>query len=454
MKRTPKEHRINLRLPEPAFDAIEQLRREGIGKLSYNAWVAQAVQEKIERDRVREVAAPDYGESHKTFYEFFAGGGMARLGLGQEWRCLFANDFDPLKARAYRENWYGGHELHVEDVNNLTPADLPGVADLVWASFPCQDLSLAGKYAGIGRQHDKAQTRSGTFWPFWKLLSALDEDGRKPKLVVLENVYGVLTSNQGKDFAAIGDAFAESGYEFGALVVDAKLFVPQSRPRVFIVGVKSGLAIQGELVAEHPCDNWHLDAVKSAYGKLSLRAKRHWIWWKLPQPPERRHSFGDLIEENPQGVDWHDATETKRLLAMMSPLNLKKVKQAQASGKRFVGGVYRRTRVDEHGEKVQRAEVRFDDIAGCLRTPSGGSSRQMILVVEKTKIRSRLLSPREAARLMGLPDSYKLPKNYNDAYHLCGDGVAVPAVKHLADHLLSPLADDNRAQSRLPLRVA
>src|SRR5690606_20157707 len=104
----------------------------------------------------------------------------------------------------------------------------------------------------------------------------------------------------------------------------------------------------------------------------------------------------------------------------------------------MVGGVYRRTRLDEHGHKVQRAEVRFDEVAGCLRTPAGGSSRQIILVVEGYRVRSRLISARETARLMGLEDSYVLPRNYNEAYHLTGDGVAVPVVRHLAHHVFEP----------------
>ncbi len=107
---------------------------------------------------------------------------------------------------------------------------------------------------------------------------------------------------------------------------------------------------------------------------------------------------------------------------------------ARAAGRRMVGGVYKRTRYG-----AQRAEVRFDDVAGCLRTPSGGSSRQTILIVEGENIRSRLLSPREAARLMGLPDNYRLPKKYNDAYHLAGDGLVVPVIRHLADHILEPV---------------
>lgn len=449
-----KENRMNLRLPEAAFEAIDRLRHEGKGKVSYNAWVAKAIQEKIERDCVKEIEAPPYGETQKTFYEFFAGGGMARQGLGHDWRCLFANDFDPMKARTYRDNWDGGRELLVEDINKVRTTHLPGSPDLVWASFPCQDLSLAGKYAGIGHQQDKHQTRSGTFWPFWKLMNGLANESRRPKVIVLENVYGVLTSNCGGDFAAIASAFAESGYKFGALVIDAKMFVPQSRPRVFLVGVQSELFISPELVSDQPTLPWHMDVLRAAYTQMSAAIKKQWIWWTLPNPSDRQICFADLTEQNPEGVPWHTATETKRLLNMMSPLNLKKVEQAKKSGKRFVGGVYRRTRTNENGEKVQRAEVRFDSIAGCLRTPSGGSSRQLILTVEGEKVRSRLLSPREAARLMGLPESYKLPKNYNEAYHLCGDGVVVPAVRHLTKYLLEPLVDNNRPQALLPFKAA
>jgi len=157
----------------------------------------------------------------------------------------------------------------------------------------------------------------------------------------------------------------------------------------------------------------------------------------------RNIRLSDLIEENPTGVEWHTTAETTYLLRLMSPLNRDKVARAKKSGRRMVGGIYRRTRPDESGIKRQRAEVRFDDIAGCLRTPAGGSSRQTILVVDGKKIRSRLLSPREAARLMGLPDEYRLPARYNDAYHVCGDGVCVPVVRHIAEHVLEPLLAAN-----------
>jgi len=79
-----------------------------------------------------------------TFFEFFAGGGMARLGLGDDWHCTFANDWCGKKAAAYRR-YFGGSELRVCSVASLTTSDLPGTPTLVWGSFPCQDLSLAGE---------------------------------------------------------------------------------------------------------------------------------------------------------------------------------------------------------------------------------------------------------------------------------------------------------------------
>lgn len=367
-----------------------------------------------------------------TFYEFFAGGGMARAGLGRNWRCLFANDFDPKKGATYKANW-GGKQLRIEDVAQLAAGDLPAAADLAWASFPCQDLSLAGAGAGLEGE------RSGTFWPFWDLMRQLGKEGRGPRVVVLENVCGAITSHAGKDFAAICSALAGAGYRFGAVVIDAAHFLPHSRPRLFIIGVAGGNPIPKALQGTSFDPQWHTDALAQAYETLSGRVKAKWVWWRLPQPAPRRQNFVDIIEDEPDCVAWHTAAETKRLLAMMSGVNIAKVKAAQQSGQRMVGGVYKRTRKNEAGEKVQRAEVRFDDVAGCLRTPVGGSSRQSIVVVDGKRIRSRLLSPREAARLMGLSDDYILPPNYNEAYHVAGDGVAVPVVRFLAKNILEPV---------------
>ena len=367
-----------------------------------------------------------------SFYEFFAGGGMVRAGLGEGWTCLFANDFDARKGLAYQANWGTGGELTVGDIRALDAAGLPGDADLMWGSFPCQDLSLAGAGAGLGGE------RSGTFHAFMGLVGSLAAQGRGPRLVAVENVCGTLTSRGGRDFEAICRSFAEAGYRYGALVINADLFVPQSRPRLFVIGVRDGAGVAPELLAPEPLEPFHTRAVRTAAATLPEAARERLLWWNLPTPPRRATAFADLIEDEPDSVGWHDPAETARLLGLMSPLHAAKVEAARRAGRRMVGGVYRRTRV-EGGAKVQRAEVRFDDVAGCLRTPAGGSSRQIILVVDGREIRSRLLSARETARLMGLPDTYVLPRSYSDAYHLTGDGVAVPVVRHLARHLFEPL---------------
>jgi DNA (cytosine-5)-methyltransferase 1 len=374
-----------------------------------------------------------------TFYEFFAGGGMARAGLGANWTCSFANDFDRKKIAAYSANW-GADQLVHEDVRKIKPEQLPGRVDLAWASFPCQDLSLAG--VGAGLRGD----RSGAFWPFWRLMLGLKRQQRHPSIIVLENVCGALTSRGGKDFAAIGDALTEGGYRFGALVIDAALFVPQSRPRLFIVAVTSGLAVPCGLTVDKPGQQWHTRALMRAQAGLSSKAKAAWLWLTMPVPPLRNGSFSDVIEDNALDVEWHSPRETARLISMMSPINRKKLEKAKSSGRRLVGAIYKRTRLDEGGAKVQRAEVRFDDVSGCLRTPAGGSSRQLIAVVEGDCVKTRLISGRETARLMGLDDGYYLPSNYNDAYHLTGDGVVVPVVRHLAANILEPIL---RAPSKL-----
>lgn len=366
------------------------------------------------------------------FYEFFAGGGMARAGLDVRWRCVLANDFDLKKAATYRANW-GAGAMRAGDIRDLRPGDLPGSADLAWGSFPCQDLSLAGGGAGLQGE------RSGTFWPFWKLMMELRQEGRAPRLVVLENVCGALTSHGGKDFAAISGALSAGGYRFGALVIDAALFLPQSRPRLFFVACRRDVELSPDLVADAPQTPWHTGRLCSAHANLAPSIKDDWLWWRLPPPPRRAKSFLDIIEAEPTGVEWHTTAETTRLLSMMTPLNLAKVAEARRSGRPMVGGVYKRTRPTEGEGKAQRAEIRFDEMSGCLRTPSGGSSRQVIVIVDGEQVRSRLISTRETARLMGLPETYVLPDNYNEAYHLTGDGVAVPVVRHLAEHLLEPI---------------
>jgi DNA (cytosine-5)-methyltransferase 1 len=363
------------------------------------------------------------------WYEFFAGGGMARLGLGDGWKCAFANEWCPKKAAAYTRR-FGSEELRAGDVAKLTTADLPGHADLAWASFPCQDLSLAGAGAGL------KGARSGTFHAFWKLIDGLAHEGRAPRGVVLENVVGAITSHGGRDFAEILGRMAATGYSFGPLVLDAERWLPQSRPRLFVVGVRQAHAV--------PCRpagmSWTCPTgLAYAYEKLEDALRERWIWWELPEPPGRTIQLDDLLERRVS--NWHSEEQTQHLLGLMSDAHRRKV---AAAGAGSVGTIYRRTRSDG-----QRAEVRFDGISGCLRTPAGGSSRQTVLTVGRKGVRSRLLTARETARLMGVPDDYPLPAKYNDAYHLFGDGVAVPVVRYLEERLLRPLLGPGARSSKI-----
>jgi DNA (cytosine-5)-methyltransferase 1 len=354
-----------------------------------------------------------------TFYEFFAGGGMARLGLGEGWQCLFANDFDRRKAESYRAN-FGDDDFDARNVWKLTAADLPGRADLAWASSPCQDFSLAGARAGLGGG------KSSAFFGFWKLMQAMAKEGRAPRTIVIENVLGLFTSHGGLDFEAICAALAAAGYRFGALETDAADHVPQSRVRCVIIATQYG--VEG-LTGPGPTSR----AVAAARERLAPELRARWIDWRLPSAPRRNLDLAALLEPD-DAVPWRTAQETWALVAMMDELHRQRLDAALAAGGRQVGTAFRRMR-----GATQRAEVRFDGLAGCLRTPGGGSSRQLVLVTEAGEVRSRWLTAREAARLMGLPEGYRLPASANAGLQLAGDGVVVPVVRHLAETILTPL---------------
>lgn len=166
--------------------------------------------------------------------EFFAGIGLARIGLeAAGFRVTWANDFDPDKKAMYEAQFEdaGDHVFALGDIGKITADELPRDAALAWASSPCTDLSLAGGRAGL------AGNQSGTFWHFVRLLEEL-EDGR-PQIAVLENLTGLATSHGGDDLIAAIKAFNRLGYSVDALAIDAHRFLPQSRPRLFLVGAQT-----------------------------------------------------------------------------------------------------------------------------------------------------------------------------------------------------------------------
>lgn len=358
---------------------------------------------------------------------------MARLGLGARWRCVFANDFDEGKRAAYGANFSLEHHRG-GDIHALGPGDLPHeAADLAWASSPCQDLSLAGARGGL------AGARSGAFFGFWRLIEALDDAGRGPRAIVVENVTGLLTSHGGADFAAIAALLAGRGYFVSALVLNAADFAPQSRPRLFILASRADTP--GDLAPPLIADATTPPALRRAVAGLPLAARRRWRWIAARPSHARNKALADILETD---APFDEAAKTRARLAAMAPGQREALKALIATGESQSGAGYRRVRV-EKGKKIVRFEARFDGLSGCIRTPAGGSSRQVILQIDKGRVQTRLMTPREAARAMGLADDYVLPVRATAALKLIGDGVSPPVVRWLAEAVIEPMLARRRA---------
>lgn len=387
-------------------------------------------------------------EATYKFYEFFAGAGMARAGLGSGWRCLFANDSDALKRSSYEENWKDTH-FDGRDVALVNAAELEGLADLAWASFPCQDLSQAGAKLGIGAAGSEDATRSGAVWPFLDIIRDLAEEGRHPIALAIENVVGLLSSNGGSDFRSICAALGGMGYRFGAIVADAAHFVPQSRPRVFIIAIRREVPLPSDLHGDLPVEPWHTPVLIRARAGLSAEAA-NWVWWKMGDAPAaRERELTDIVDLSDK-ANWNTEEATDRLIGMMSDMQLRRLAEAKAQEGPVIGSLYLRMRPNGKVGNVQRAEIAFGETLGCLRTPRGGASRPRIIVVQGERVRTRLLSEREAAMLMGLDREFVLPGSYEEAFRLIGDGVVPQVVRFIAERLLEPLAAHARAYVTWP----
>ena len=343
-----------------------------------------------------------------TMHEFFAGSGLVAYGLKGMFMPVWANDISEQKAAVYEAN-FGFERFILDDIKNIKGRDLP-FAHLSWASFPCQDLSLAGSIGGIHA------SRSGLVWEW---LRVLDEMDNKPKILLLENVAGLLSTNGGNNYRVLHMALVDRGYHCGAILLNASHFVPQSRPRVFIIAVHESCSIPEELVGTGPC--W-------LHNKAAMQLGQElpgWVWWHTEKPSRRMVSLKDIVED---GVPF-DKDDALRLVPKRHQAKLQEHDTVYATG-------YRRTR-----NGTQQLELRFDGIAGCLRTPEGGSSKQYLVVKKGGETHARLLTVREAARLMGVPDSFVLPGSYNDGYKAMGDAVAAPVAQFIGERFLTKIAE-------------
>jgi DNA (cytosine-5)-methyltransferase 1 len=286
------------------------------------------------------------------------------------------------------------------------------------------------------------------------LIAELANEKRHPTMLVLENVIGLLNANAGSDFRAICTALRETGYRFGAVIVDASHFVPQSRPRVFIIAARREIPLPGSLHEQRAAPAWSNSVLMKARASLSEADSKEWVWWSLGAAPEKREvELIDLIDLS-DDADWDTKAETKRLVSMMSSAQRARLTEAKAAGRPMIGSLYLRMRPDSEGVNVQRAEIAFGSTLGCLRTPKGGASSPRIIVVSGTQVRTRKVSRQEAAALMGFSDGFYLPEFYLHCFRMFGDGVVPAVVRFLAARLLEPLATHARpfVQSTLARR--
>lgn len=350
-------------------------------------------------------------DTRPPFLEFFAGSGLVSHALAPYFNEAWANDICPKKAAVFWAN-HEGAPFALCSIADVSGRRLPQSV-LSWASFPCQDLSLAGNGEGIRAK------RSGLVWEW---LRVMDEMPRRPPLLAAENVVGLVSTDGGAHYRELHVALVERGYKVGTMLLDAVHWLPHSRPRVFVVAVDAQAPIPQQLVAAKP--TWaHSAAIQKAASGLD-----NWVWWNLPKPEKRSLTLSEVVDFS---LPCQDAATSRKNLAMVPPAHMRRL---QESGLSVVPG-YKRIR-----NKKQVLELRFDDIAGCLRTPVGGSSRQYLVIKQEKEWRTRILSPREAARLMGAPETFKLPGTFNDGYKAMGDAVAAPVAAYLAQHLLSHLA--------------
>lgn len=360
--------------------------------------------------------------------EFFAGIGLARLGLEDAgFDVVWANDFDAKKQQMYAAVFGDQGASHFEfgDIRDVAGKSLPKSCDVAWASSPCTDLSVAGGREGLaGRQ-------SGVFWDFTRVLDELGPD--RPRCVVLENVVGLATSRGGEDLSCAMGEFNRLGYSVDVLHIDARRFVAQSRPRIFLIGVLGP-------VAGRPCDSHALrpDWLSWIHSDQSLRTHR----LALPAAPESLETgFGELVEKmSAKDERWWEADRQTKFIGSLSPTQYDRVMALVRSRGVKYRTAYRRTR---KGQPVW--EVRPDDIAGCLRTARGGSSKQAVVKLGNGKLSVRWMTPLEYARLMGVEDYAVDSFSANQVLFGFGDAVAVPVVKWLAENYLAPVVAGHAA---------
>lgn len=321
------------------------------------------------------------------FIDLFAGIGGMRLGFeAAGGTCVFTSEWNGFSKKTYLENFGGGH-LFTGDIVPF-PADEVPDHDILLAGFPCQPFSIAGvsKKNALGRPHGFECTTQGTlFFDVARIIAA-----KRPKAFLLENVKNLLSHDRGNTFRVILDTLrAELGYDVHYRVIDGAHFVPQHRERIIIVGFR-----------EHSDFDWNDLWLPDTGPRLS----------SILHPEDGSEICEEPYTTGPEGKVDNKYVLTTRLWRYLQQY----AEKHRAAGNGFGYGL-----------------VNPDDVARTLsaRYYKDGSE---ILVSRGGKKCPRRLTPRECARLMGFPDTYRIPVSDTQAYRQFGNSVVVPVMKEIA----------------------
>jgi DNA (cytosine-5)-methyltransferase 1 len=343
-----------------------------------------------------------------SFVDLFAGIGGMRMGFEAAGGCcVFTSEWNAFAQKTYAAN-YGQCEPIAGDLREQGDDQIPD-HDVLLAGFPCQPFSIAGvsKKNALGRPHGFACATQGTlFFDVARILAA-----KRPQAFLLENVKNLLSHDRGRTFRVIRQALEEElGYHVSWRVIDAAHFLPQHRERILIAGFREDAGFS-------------LDDVPLPGTGPKLRAVLH--------PEDGSEAAEEPFTLGPRSAVNPKYTLTKKLWEYLQAYAAKH----RAAGNGFGFGLVGR-----------------DDIARTLsaRYYKDGSE---ILVSRGARENPRRLTPRECARLMGFPDSFRIPVSDTQAYKQFGNSVAVPVVAAVARAMRPYLVRPAEAE-RAALRTA
>lgn len=329
-----------------------------------------------------------------TFIDLFAGIGGIRLGFEKHGgKCVFSSEWNPFAKRTYLENFDESLDhVFAGDITAVETNEMPDF-DVLLAGFPCQPFSIAGvsKKNSLGRPHGFECVTQGTlFFDVARIIAR-----KRPRAFLLENVKNLISHDGGNTFKVIIDTLQkELGYHVHYRVVDGQHFVPQHRERIIIVGFREE-------------NDFSLD-------RLELPIKGTKKLGDILHPengsekPEEPYTIGEKAIVNGK------YTLTQHLWAYLQNY-AEKHKQA---GHGFGFGL-----VDENSITRTLSSRYYKD----------GSE---ILVSQGKQKRPRRLTPRECARLMGFPDTFRIPVSDTQAYKQFGNSVVVPMISEIARIML------------------